>query len=112
MKERTDAMKSPPALTALVDQVKALARQQRYQKAALLAAGAMETYPSAPQPHNLFGLLLEMQGDHISAMKHFRAAWALDPAYRPARMNMDHFGSLFPTVEWAFSEEDCPAEIR
>lgn len=112
MKEQTDADKPLPQLRELTEKVMCLSRQRRYQEAAVLAAGAMGEFPHEPQPHNLLGLLLEMQGDHLSAMKHFRAAWALDPTYKPARTNMDHYGSFYPTGGWAFKEEDCPRETR
>ena len=68
----------------------------------------MKKFPHAPHPHNLIGLLLELQGDHPAAMKHFRAAWALDPAYVPARYNLDHFGTFFSGGSWAIDESDCP----
>ena len=43
----------------------------------------------APEPHNLFGILLELRGDGDSARKHYRAAYALDPTYRPASRNLE-----------------------
>lgn len=49
---------------------------------------AMYLHPDTPEPHNLMGLLLEGQDDHAGAMKHFRASYALDPTYQPARDNM------------------------
>lgn len=71
---------------------------------------AMCDYPDNPIPHNLMGLLYEKKGDHLSAMKHFRAAWALDPTYRPALMNLDCFGTFFSNKTFIFDETDEPAE--
>jgi len=76
----------------------------------LLIEEAIGKYPHAPEPHNLLGLLLEAQGEHIAAMKHFRAAWALDPTYLPTRQNLDYFGSCYPSGKWAYDESDCPQE--
>lgn len=67
---------------------------------------AMADYPDNAIPHNLMGLLYEKKNDHISAMKHFRAAWALDPTYRPALMNLDCFGSVFSDKRFIFDETD------
>lgn len=44
---------------------------------------------SAPEPHNLCGILFEMRGDFINARKHYRAAYALDPDYKPSCRNLE-----------------------
>ena len=75
-----------------------------------LVKDAMGNYPHAPQPHNLLGVLLEKRGDHLLAMKHFRAAWALEPTYVPAKQNLDRFGTFFSIGRCAFDESDCPSE--
>ncbi len=49
----------------------------------------MKDCPDAAEPHNLFGILMEKQGCHISAMKHFRAAWSFG-SFLPARKNIDN----------------------
>lgn len=103
---------SPQELSDLCDTVRRFVEQSRYHESESLIKEAMGKYPHAPQPHNLFGLLLETQGDHLTAMKHFRAAWALDPSYVPARQNMDHFASFYPGAKWAFDESDCPQEKK
>ena len=46
----------------------------------------------------------------MTAMKHFRAAWALDPAYLPARQNLDTFGTFFSHGKSAYDESDCTEE--
>ena len=61
-------------------------------------------------PHNLMGILLEKESNHLLAMKHFRAAYALDPTYVPARYNMEQYAQMYPTGKCAFTEEDCPVE--
>ncbi|HSK68983.1 MAG TPA: hypothetical protein VLA21_06945 [Candidatus Limnocylindria bacterium] len=75
-----------------------------------LIYSAMQQHPHAPHPHNLIGILLEQEGNHPAAMKHFRAAWALDPTYMPARWNLDSFGTFFSRGRYAYDESDCPGQ--
>ena len=49
---------------------------------------AMAENPHCAIPHNLMGILLEKESNHVLAMKHFRAAYALDPTYVPPRYNI------------------------
>ena len=67
----------------------------------------MAAYPSAPHPHNLMGILLEKQGNHTEAMRHFRAAWALDPTYAPAQKNLETYATFYSHGQCAFDESDC-----
>lgn len=55
---------------------------------------AIGDFPHAPHPHNLMGILLEATGDKHGAMKHYRAAIALEPSFRPARANLYSNGDL------------------
>ena len=52
-------------------------------------AEAMAMDMDAPQPHNLLGILYEMAGDFQAARKHYRAGYALDPAYKPCCRNLE-----------------------
>ena len=97
-------------LRALCASVRELVDIEDYQTCESLICGAMGEYPDAPEPHNLLGILLEKKGDHPEAMKHFRAAWALDPAYRPAQRNLECYGTFFSDGRCAYDESDCPAE--
>ncbi len=90
--------------------VRELVSKREYQKCEPLISDAMGKYPHSPEPHNLIGVMLEKMGDHLTAMKHFRAAWALDPTYLPARQNLDSFGTFFSTGRCAYDESDCPEE--
>ncbi|MEG0900837.1 MAG: hypothetical protein RSG96_01855 [Clostridia bacterium] len=74
------------------------------------AVTAMLRFPHAPQPHNLMGVLMELRDNHLLAMRHFRAAWALDPTYRPARYNMECMSTFFAAaMPFAITEVDCVA---
>lgn len=94
-------------LSELCIVVRELVRKGEYPKCVPLISAAMGKYPHAPEPHNLIGVLLERQGDHLRAMRHFRAAWALDPTYLPARQNLDSFGTFFSNGRCAFDESEC-----
>ena len=94
-------------LTKLCDSVRDLIGMQDYQTCENIICQAMRSYPHAPQPHNLIGILLEKTGNHPCAMKHFRAAWALDPTYLPARQNLECYGTFFSSGRCAYDEKDC-----
>jgi len=97
------------SLTDLCNAVRKLVGEGQYKESSVLIANAMGLYPHAPEPHNLMGVLLEKVNDHVSAMKHFRAAWALDPTYIPARFNINQYGDFTcKNRKDAFDESDCP----
>ncbi|WP_101698471.1 hypothetical protein [Clostridium minihomine] len=97
-------------LTELCTSAKLLIAEKQYQQCKQIIAEAMKEYPHDPQPHNLMGILLEQENNHMGAMRHFRSAWALDPAYLPARHNLNYFGSLSRTGTCAYEETDCLPE--
>lgn len=96
--------------TLLCDKARILIDNGNLDECEQLLCDAMSRYPHIPEPNNLLGILMEKRGNHILAMKHFRAAWALDPAYRPARHNLEWFGSFFSVGTLAFDENDCPID--
>ena len=67
----------------LCDVIRRLVENGAFDKAEREAARAMSEAPHAPEPHNLMGIILENENDHIGAMKHFRAAWALEQDFTP-----------------------------
>jgi Flp pilus assembly protein TadD len=80
---------------------------------------AMGLDMEAPEPHNLLGLLYEMTGDFQSARKHYRAAYALDPTYKPSCRNLERItgfeSSAFFTGRVFDSAGEAPesrAEVR
>lgn len=99
-------------LNALCVNIRQLVEHNEYEKSEALIREVIGKYPHAPEPHNLIGLVFEAQGNHLVAMKHFRAAYALDPTYLPARHNLDNFGTFFPSGKWAYDESDCPQEKK
>lgn len=96
----------------LIDEIKNCIGQHNYSVGELKAAQAMKQDPDSPIPHNLMGIILEKENKHVQAMKHFRAAYALDATYIPARFNMEQYGAFFPMKDPAFSEEECVVRGR
>lgn len=93
-------------LEELCATVRSLVSDGDYELCTRLICQAMECFPHAPHPHNLLGIVLENTGDHLTAMKHFRAAWALDPTYLPASHNLNTYGTFFSSGRCAFDESD------
>ena len=92
----------------LCSQVREDLRKQNYKQCTEEICYAMYLHPSAPEPHNLFGLLLEAQRNHIGAMRHFRVAQDLDPTYRPAMENMMDFARFdLHRPKCRFTFADC-----
>lgn len=95
--------------------VKTLITEGDFEQADKSIVQAMAENPHDAIPHNLMGILLEHENEHTLAMKHFRAAWALDPSFRPARFNLDKYGSYFEKDSGkpdAYEDSDCPVEHR
>ena len=98
-------------MQALTARVRALVQENHVCEAEAAAAMAMADAPHEAQPHTLMGIIMERENDPIQAMKHFRAAWALDPTFVPARVNMESYGSFsFTMPRPAYDEADCPEE--
>lgn len=93
-------------LDMLCLKVKQLIEEHNYEDSEILIEKALAEYPHAPEPHNLFGILLEKTGEHLTAMKHFRAALSLDPTYLPAEANLDHFGNLYSKETCSYGDSD------
>ena len=94
----------------LEERCRQLMIQRKFEQCQKEIETAMAENPHCAIPHNLMGILLEKESNHVLAMKHFRAAYALDPTYVPARYNMDPYAQMYPTGKCAFTEEDCPVE--
>lgn len=95
-------------LNKICNTVRELIGQSKLRESEEYITQIMMKYPHNPEPHNLMGIQLENCGDHLTAMKHFRAAWALDPSYLPARYNMEQYADMSCNCRRdAYTEEDC-----
>jgi tetratricopeptide (TPR) repeat protein len=62
--------------------------ENRLSDARSILSGAVSAKVTGPESYNLFGILEEYQGNYAEAAKFYRAAYAFDPAYRPASRNL------------------------
>lgn len=91
----------------LIKKAKDMIRQREFGACEVLLATAMFQNPHSAVPHNLMGLLLEKKCKHEDAMKHFRAANALNPSYAPSRWNLEGFAEYYKTRADAYFISDC-----
>ena len=94
----------------LEDRCRALIDRREYTECEKEIGKAMAENPHSAVTHNLMGILMEKKRDHVLAMKHFRAAYGLDPTYVPARYNMEQYGCPGSMAKYAYTEEDCPVQ--
>lgn len=97
-------------LSALIAEAKAMIDRRAFSECEALLSTAMFQNPHSAVPHNLMGLLLEKKRLPEDAMKHFRAAYALDPAYAPSRWNLEGFAEFYKTRRDAYFASDCDFE--
>lgn len=97
-------------LKELCLRVKEEIEKKNYENAYQSIADGMRDYPDSGVPHNLMGIWEEQKQNHVGAMKHFRAAWALEPTFLPARWNMEMYGGGNKKKICAYVEEDVPEE--
>ena len=94
----------------LIVKAKEMISHREFDACEALLATAMFQSPHSAVPHNLMGLLLEKKRKHEDAMKHFRAANALDPAYAPSRWNLEGYAEFYKTRADAYTPGDCDFE--
>lgn len=68
---------------------------------------ALNSNPNAPEPHNLLGIWYELIGNEDLARKHYRAAYALDPSYKPSSTNLERVCTMFSyeKIPYDFGED-------
>jgi Flp pilus assembly protein TadD len=84
-------MSNSPDYQEEVAVIVTLLKQKTFNESYNLILDLLRKYPNEPWAHNLLGCWFEMQGEVILAMKHYRAAYALSPAYDASRMNVIEF---------------------
>ncbi len=55
---------------------------------------AMSLNMDAAAPHNLLGVMKELKGDENCAQRHYRAAYALEPGFKPACRNLQRMADF------------------
>lgn len=100
-------------LKELCEKVRNLIKEESLTEAELAIAQGMGQFPDAAIPHNLMGIVKEIKNDRVAAMKHFRAAYALDPSDKSIRANIDHLCSFRPTgKKLLFGDEEAEKETE
>ena len=94
-------------LALLCNNIRVLSNNGRFDECKEIIYSSMSEFPDNPEPHNLLGIVLEKTGEHMKAMNHFRAAWALDPTYEPAITNLNTFGNMMSFGVLAYDLSDC-----
>lgn len=69
-------------------------KENDYKQAEIDIKQAMLINPHSPVVHNLYGILEELLMQDNLARIHYRAAYALDPTYKPAIWNLDRISSF------------------
>lgn len=78
----------------MIEDCSAAEGSREFVKCEQMIRRAMEEEPHSAEPHNLMGVLLEKKGEHSLAMRHFRAAYALDPSCAAARVNLEKYSQM------------------
>jgi Flp pilus assembly protein TadD len=87
-------------------------RHHEQEKAYYEIIEAMRIFPDSPQPHNLLGIWFEINGDDIMARRHYRAAYSLDPTFKPACKNIERICTFENPEPFAYDFGDEPEEQK
>ncbi len=99
-------------LMSTIEQTKELIDERKFKECKALICTAMFKHPHDAVPHNLMGLSLKNEDSHVDDVKHFRAAYALDPTYRPSSWNLECFGSFTMQHPCAYFTSGCESHIE
>jgi CheY-like chemotaxis protein len=72
-----------------LEQVKAAVEAMDFDSAMAWAQKAIAFDPARPEGFNVLGAMHDLRHERLQAQKYYRAALALDPAYKPAQNNLD-----------------------
>ena len=87
----TAPVAGPPRAPDRLAEAKRALNRRRFRRAEVLLREAIKGDPSAPEPHYLRGVLLEVRNRPRSAAQAYRDALRADPGYEPARLNLLKF---------------------
>ncbi|MCL6598317.1 MAG: hypothetical protein K6T81_06200 [Alicyclobacillus macrosporangiidus] len=99
--------KSPYKGKKLLKEATDKLRNHEFEESYKLIVKSLGLNPHAPEPHNLLGIWFEIKGNKDTARKHYRAAYALDPTYKPACENLERVCTFFPnwSIPYDFGDE-------
>jgi len=96
--------------TQYVKQATDRLRRHELEEAYKMIIEAICLNPDAPEPHNLLGIWFELKMDEDKARKHYRAAYALDPTFKPACKNLERICTMFEYRRIPYDYGDEPEE--
>lgn len=79
----------PKDYDSLISTAKHSASKRQFEEAITLVKQAIGVNPNNAEAFNMLGELLEVTGDKLQAIKNYRVATDLDPAYKPAQKNLE-----------------------
>ncbi len=71
-------------------------QNNEFEESFMIVLESLKEDPNAPEPHNLLGIWYELGGNEDLARRHYRAAYALDPSYKPASENLERICTFIP----------------
>jgi lipoprotein NlpI len=86
--------KTTPYMTKIKIAINAL-KSKDYELALISIKQAGLENQSLPEYHNLLGVIAEHNDDLGLACRHYRAAYALDPSYKPALNNLERITNFY-----------------
>ncbi|MBI1928291.1 response regulator [Candidatus Poribacteria bacterium] len=95
--------------TSYIELAKRCAIDRHFDSAIEHLRKAISLKPTSPEAFNFLGALLEIQGEPLEAQKHYQAALALDPTYKPARDNLHRTTNWKPEgniILWESKKEE------
>ncbi len=78
---------------------KSTINKRNFEEARNLLKKATSINPEKPEPFNLLGIIHELKHNQAEAMKMYRAALAIDPAYSPATENLQRAGESMGKID-------------
>ena len=87
-RERLSEGDANQSFESAVEFAKGLIERRQANQAIPYLRRAVSIDPHRPEPYNLIGLVEEIRGDLLEALKMYRAALAIDPTYKAAARNL------------------------
>lgn len=86
---------NPNNFKAYINEATSKLHNYEFEESYKMIIKAINADPNAPEPHNLLGIWYEFKGNYDLARKHYRAAYALDPTFKPASGNLERVCTFF-----------------
>ena len=99
LKHETLAEEQTVDYHSLIELTKRHISDRRFGAARETVRKAIALDPAQPEAYNLFGALLEINGNMFEAQKFYLAAMDIDPKYKPAEVNLKR------TISWKKSDK-------